>query len=36
MLCAIVVETGPVVLEKKTKRWKVYNNDNDDDHNNNG
>ena len=25
-----LIEIGPVVLEKKMKMWKVYNNDNDD------
>ena len=27
------VEIGPVVLEKKMRMWKVYDNDNDDNHN---
>ena len=31
-----LVEIGPVVLEKKMKMWKVYDNANEDDDNNNG
>ena len=30
MLCANLVEIGPVVLEKKMKMWKAYDNDDDD------
>ena len=31
MLCTKLGEIGPVVLEKKKKIWKVYDNDADDD-----